>query len=100
MMDPDAEKLIAEALKHGDLQSSFSPAEIGELIGFSKPRAEAAARWLSNAGVLELGFDLAANFSPDYQKFKSPPVAKPVKAAKSAKTTKRKKKPAAEDDDE
>ena len=56
------------ALKSVDLSSSFSPAEVGARIGLNKHQAESAARDLSNAGVLVLGFDCAANFSSDFRK--------------------------------
>jgi hypothetical protein len=39
-----------------------------------KFRAQAAARWLANAGVIELGFDSAAHFTADYRKAHAPPV--------------------------
>ena len=59
---------MAEALRVAKLDGSFSPAELGAKIGLKKPAAEAAARELSNAGVLVLGFDCSAYFSPDFRK--------------------------------
>ena len=67
-MTNEATQLMDAALKAVDLNSSFSPAEIGAKIGLNKPQAESAARALSNAGVLVLGFDCAAHFSPDFRK--------------------------------
>ena len=70
-MTTEAEQLIAEALKRVKLGGSFSPADIGAKIGLSKLQAEVAARSLSNAGILVLGFDSAAHFSPEYKKAKT-----------------------------
>ena len=67
-MTKEANQLMAEALRVVKLNGSFSPAEIGNRIGLEKLQAEAAARSLSNAGVLVLGFDCAAHFSPDFRK--------------------------------
>jgi hypothetical protein len=75
-MTTDATDLMAEALKRIDLKGSFSPAEIGAKVGMNKMRAEAAARLLSNQGILVLGFDCAAYFSPDYRKAQTKPVEK------------------------
>jgi hypothetical protein len=83
-MTPEAEQLLAEALRVVGLRGSFDPEELGGKIGLNKGRAEAAARALSNAGVLVLGFDNAAHFSPDYRRAKSPAEPK-VKASKKAK---------------
>ena len=71
-MSTDASELMAEAIKRVDLKGSFSPEEIGAKVGLSKPRAEAAARILSNQGILVLGFDCAAHFSPDFRKSRRP----------------------------
>ena len=81
-MSTESDQLVAEALKRVGLGGSFSPSELGAKIGLSKPQAEAAARALSNAGVLVLGFDNAAHFSSDYRKLRT------VKDASSAKKTK------------
>ena len=70
-MSNEAELLVAEAVKRVGLSGGFSPSEIGAKIGLSKPQAEAAARTLSNAGVLVLGFDCAAHFSSDYRKMRA-----------------------------
>jgi hypothetical protein len=80
-MTNEATQLMAEALRVAKLDGSFSPAELGAKIGLKKPQAEAAARELSNAGVLVLGFDCSANFSPDYRK------ARAKADAKAARTT-------------
>ena len=72
--------LMAEALRRVKLDGSFSPAEIGRKIGLNKPQAEMAARALSNAGVLVLGFDSAAHFSPDFKKASKPGATKGRKA--------------------
>ena len=70
-MTNDATQLMAEALRVAKLDGSFSPAELGAKIGLKKPQAEAAARELSNAGVLVLGFDCSASFSPDFRRFRA-----------------------------
>ena len=75
-MTNEATQLMAEALRVAKLDGSFSPAELGAKIGLRKPQAEAAARELSNAGVLVLGFDCSANFSPDYRKARAKAEAK------------------------
>lgn len=67
-MTTDATQLMAEALRVVDLSASFSPAALGAKLGLPRSRAEAAARELSNNGVLVLGFDCAAEFSPDFRK--------------------------------
>lgn len=75
-MTDDASTLLAAALKKATLQGSFSPAEIGAKVGLTKAQSELAARALSNAGVIVLGFDCAAHFSSDYRKAHAPPAAK------------------------
>ena len=72
-MTTDASDLMAEALKRVDLKGTFSPEEIGAKVGMSKMRAEAAARFLSNQGILVLGFDCAAQFSADFRKSRNKP---------------------------
>lgn len=67
-MTNEAAKFMAEALKRVKLDDNFIPAEIGKRIGLNRIQSEEAARSLSNAGVLELGFDNAANFTPEFQK--------------------------------
>jgi hypothetical protein len=74
-MTKEASQLMAEALRVVTLNGSFSPSEIGARIGLHKLQAESAARSLSNAGVLVLGFDCAAHFSPDYRKAHMPVAA-------------------------
>ena len=59
---------MAEALKRVTVSGSFSPAEVGARCGLTKPQAESAARDLSNAGVLTLGFDCSAEFTPGFRK--------------------------------
>ena len=71
-MTKEAAQLMAEALKVFKLSGTFSPSEIGARIGLHKMQAESAARSLSNAGVLILGFDCAAHFSPDFRKANTP----------------------------
>jgi hypothetical protein len=82
-MTKEASHLMAEALRVVKLNGSFSPAEIGSRIGLHKLQAEAAARLLSNAGVLVLGFDCAAHFSADFRKANAPAVAAKKKAKKA-----------------
>ena len=72
IMTNEAERLMAEALKRVKLGGSFDPEQLGAKIGLNKPQAESAARALSNAGVLVLGFDLAAHFSPAFKKSHKP----------------------------
>jgi hypothetical protein len=84
-MTNEASTLLAAALKSATLSGSFSPAELGAKIGLNKFQAEAAARDLSRAGVLELGFDCAANFSPEYRKAHAKTPAKAAPAPKSRK---------------
>lgn len=74
--------MLAELLRTVKLNGSFDPAEIGDGIGLTKLQAEAAARQLSNAGVLVIGFDSAAQFSPEYRKANRP--AEPKDPAKKA----------------
>jgi hypothetical protein len=71
-MTNEATQLMGEALKRIKLNGSFSPEKIGAKIGLSKSQSEVAARSLSNAGVLVLGFDCAAHFSPDFRKARTP----------------------------
>jgi hypothetical protein len=83
-MTPEASTFLAAALKSATLNGTFSPADVGARIGMDRHRAEAAARWLSNAGVLSLGFDQAANFTPEYRKAHAP-AAKKARGAKANK---------------
>jgi hypothetical protein len=82
-MTKEAALLMAEALRVAKLDGSFSPSAIGARIGLEKMQAELAARALSNAGVLMLGFDCAAHFTPEFRKANAP-------ARPSAKRAKRK----------
>ena len=70
-MTNEATRLMDAALKGIDLHSSFSPEELGSRIGLNKHQAESAARELSNAGVLALGFDCAAHFTADFRKVRT-----------------------------
>ena len=84
-MTKEATQLMAEALRVVKLGGSFSPSEIGARIGLEKMQSESAARSLSNAGVLVLGFDCAAHFSPDFRKANAPVAkAKPTSAKRKA----------------
>ena len=67
-MTNEATRLMAEALERVTVGGSFSPAEVGAGVGLDRLRAEAAARALSDAGVLDLGFDCAAAFTPAFRK--------------------------------
>ena len=84
-MTTDAEHLLAAALKKVDLRGGFSPAEIGAKLGMSPVQADAAARVLANAGVLVLGFDRSAEFSPDYRKTHARAAAKAQKPKRAGK---------------
>jgi hypothetical protein len=85
-MTKEASQLMAEALKVAKLDGSFSAAEIGHRIGLKPPQAEAAARELSNAGVLELGFDCCAHFSSDFRKQRGKADAAEAKTSRKKKT--------------
>jgi hypothetical protein len=67
-MTIEASQLLAEALKRVGMNESFCPTQLGARIGLKKPQAEVAARALSNAGVLSLGFESAAVFTVEYRK--------------------------------
>jgi hypothetical protein len=86
-MTHEAEQLLAAAMKQVGLSGSFVPEDTGAKVGLSKAQAEAAARSLSNAGILTLGFDLAAHFTPDYRKARTT-----VEKKTTTKTTKKKSK--------
>jgi hypothetical protein len=85
-MTNEAEQLLAEVTRRVKLDESFCPVEIGAAIDLPKPKAEAAARVLANAGILVLGFDSAAEFTPDYRKAR----AKAAAAAAPAKGRRKK----------
>lgn len=85
-MTTEASAFLAAALKTATLNGSFSPKDIGAKIGLNKFQAEAAARSLANDGVLSLGFDSAAHFTPEYKKAKSPPKPTAKLATKRRKT--------------
>jgi len=86
-MTKEAAELMAEALRVVKLSGTFSPADIGARIGLHKIQAESAARSLSNAGVLVLGFDCAAHFSPDFRKANTRiAMAKPASAKRKARS--------------
>jgi hypothetical protein len=67
-MTPEAEQLLAVALKNVSLRDGFSPAALGARVGLSRAQAENAARALANAGVLVIGFDHSAEFSDDFRR--------------------------------
>lgn len=79
---------MAEALKRVNLGGSFDPADLGMRIGLNKLQSESAARALSNAGVLVLGFDLAAHFSPAFRKSHKPAAGEAEAKNKSARAPK------------
>jgi hypothetical protein len=81
-MTNEASQLMGEALKRVKLTGSFSPEKIGARIGLTKSQSEVAARSLSNAGVLVLGFDFAAHFSPDFRKANAPSERKTARKIK------------------
>ena len=85
-MTTEASTLLAAALKSATLKGSFCPTDLGARVGLNKIQAEAAARWLANAGVLELGFDSAAHFTPEHRKAHTPaaPALKKVRKNKAA----------------
>jgi hypothetical protein len=91
-MTNEASTLLAAALKSATLSGSFSPAELGAKVGLNKFQAESAARDLSNAGVLELGFDCAANFSREYRMAHTQVVAKPASKSVAKPAAKARKK--------
>jgi hypothetical protein len=88
-MTKEAEQMLAELLKTVKLNGSFDPEEIGNGIGLTKAQSEAAARQLSNAGILVIGFDSAAQFSPDYRKANRPAAPKDPAKKPGRKKTKR-----------
>jgi hypothetical protein len=82
-MTRDAEQLLAAALKSIRLDASFCPIELGARAGMEKWQAQAAARQLSNAGILVLGFDSAAHFSSDFRKSQAKVAPKAGRKAKA-----------------
>jgi hypothetical protein len=82
-MTNDAEQLLATAIKSVGLRGSFAPVELGTKVGLNEMQATAAARALSNAGILVLGFDGAAQFTPDYRKLRTPPEPKAARKKKA-----------------
>lgn len=83
-MTNEAKRLLEKAMESVGLRGSFDPAELGAKVGLSRQQAESAARDLSNAGVLVLGFDMAAHFTPDYRKAHAPPAPAKAKVKKDA----------------
>ena len=82
-MTPEADQLLAIALRKIDLRDGFNPTELGAKVGLNKLQAQAAARLLANAGVLVIGFDQSAEFSEDFRKSRTRAVAEaPRPAAK------------------
>jgi hypothetical protein len=87
-MSPEADQLLAIALKKVSLRDGFSPAELGARVGLSKSQSQLAARALADAGVLVIGFDHSAEFSDDYRrKNTAVVVAPPKKRARPAKAS-------------
>ena len=81
-MTSEANKLMDEALRTVGLDGSFSTADLGARIGLNSTQAQAAARDLSNAGVLDLGFDSAAFFTPEFRKARRPVERKATRRPK------------------
>ena len=73
---------MAAALKAVKVTGSFCPWEVGAKVGMDKGASEAAARALANAGILILGFDSAAHFSPDFRKSQTPVAPKAARKKK------------------
>jgi hypothetical protein len=85
LMTPEAEQLLAVALKKVPLRDGFSPAELGARVGLSKAQAHDAARSLANAGVLVIGFDHSAEFSDDFRRANTvAPAVTPKRKARLA----------------
>lgn len=82
-MTIEATQFMAEAVKRVDLNGDFAPAEIGKRMGLSKLQSDAIARSLSDAGLLVIGFDNVAHFSPEYCKMAEEAEAKKPKPARS-----------------
>ena len=89
-MTPESNQLLAAARKHVALNGTFCPIEIGRKAGLSEPQSQLAARALANHGILTLGFDYAAAFTPDYRKANMKVSAKDA-AKDSAKSTRGRK---------
>jgi hypothetical protein len=89
-MTPEADQLLAVALKKVDLRDGFSPEELGARVGLSKLQAQAAARLLANAGVLVLGFDQSAEFSDDFRRSRTSRTAPVAESPKKKKGRPRK----------
>ena len=73
---------MAAALKAVKVTGSFCPWEVGAKVGMDKHQAEMAARALAIAGILTLGFDSAAHFTPDFRKSQTPAVPKAARKKK------------------
>ncbi|HWE03426.1 MAG TPA: hypothetical protein VG326_13555 [Tepidisphaeraceae bacterium] len=82
-MTNEAEKMLEAALKRVKLGGGFDPAQMGARIGLNRAQSETAARALANAGVLVLGFDFAAHFSPAYRKSHTPASTESTKGKKA-----------------
>ena len=89
-MTTEVTTFLAAAIKTATLKGSFSPREIGRKVGLNPSQSEAVARSLANSGVLTLGFDSAAAFTPEYRKayLKTHPDAASVKPARRARAAK------------
>jgi hypothetical protein len=84
-MTPEADQLLAIAMRKIQLSDGFCPVELGAKVGLSKLQAQTAARLLANAGVLVLGFDQTAEFSQDFRKSKARPASAELPPAKAKK---------------
>lgn len=94
-MTIEATQFVAELLKRVDLDADFAPADIGKRIGLSKMQSDMIARSLSDAGMLVIGFDNVAHFSPEYSKMaRQAESAKAVKKPKAARTAPRRRRAA------
>jgi hypothetical protein len=86
-MTNEATQFMAKTLKSVKVNGSFSPEDIGARIGLSDEQSIAAARELSNAGVLVLGFDNAAQFSSEFKKAHAKAEAKGNRSKSSRRVT-------------
>lgn len=95
-MTTEASQFIAEAVKRVKMDGDFAPSEIGKRLGMSKMQSDILARSLSDAGVLVIGFDAVAHFSPEFRKMTEDAAVaankiegKPVKKAKGIRSSSR-----------
>src|SRR5690554_518948 len=85
-MTPEATQLLAEMLRVVKLDATFSPLDVGARIGLTRTQAETAARVLANSGVLDVGFDFYAQFTPEFRKAHAPRKTRASAAKTSEKT--------------